>query len=1329
MSEPSTAKPEPPKKRGCLRRLVVVSLQLGFLAFLATIALIVGWLHSDDFQQRAKQLSETLIEEQTGEQLSLTHVRIGFWPPGVEVDGFHLFNGESGDTIVSAERIRVPLVLTGGGLQVGRIRLQRPDIHLHLDEKGKLVEFRNGKKPDPNAPPGKPMERLPFTSLEIEDASFRLSFPKGEVAVTGFSSSPVEGAIHDLTGTLELQYEDVIDRSTLSFPGVVLGPTAIEVPQVRLDTRVLTLDGRALIPLQDDMDITLTGQVQLEAFTDVLPEPWATHGFVDVDVEVTGSTKNPNANVNAYGTHLGIDRPGRFGLLTYELGDVAIAATATRDRVEVEDATLYWGDGIIRATALIDPTTKTLVDARILGDRVSLHDMLQTFDAAPTPWIDLRADAEIRASGPLQPLGLDGTFDFAVADLRVGDRPIRDPGVELMLDIPTAWARGTVFIDKEHIVFDAPEVHGPRTQGSTHVDIGFKPHGPLDLTADVWGADLSDFQPLGGVEFGGRGRVTGRIWGPFNQLQFVGEGDLEDFSVLDIPWADRLVATDFRSPDMKSIELFGAVATLGSSTYGGDFVFDFRPPMSMHADIAMQGGRVEDITSAFIDLPGLTGDMSGTLKLDGPIFDMDGGGHFQFADLDLWGESFEIGEGHGYMDGGLFTLDDLRVLRHGRREGLVLRGSIVRDWKLNMDLVGDGFTLETLDRLAPYQLPVSGKADLNVRIDNTFFDPAPHGRIRLRDVRYAGEAIEDSTVRFETVEGWLQHHGKLAGGAVKTEGRLHLWGEQEYDVHAELADFPAHLLYPVAADGGPVRAVASGDLDLSGDLGEEWSDMTLDGTLRAVAVEWAGHVLANRSPWGYHQTGRFYELSNFDLHGGRTDFALSATGGDQLELDGSGVVDLDLLRAMVPGLQRSEGVATIQLEATGTRPNVETLVEIEVDAELLRYSSVPVAFEDVSARLQLTSDRYDILEASGGLGGGTVALTGSIEADDWVPARYDLRADIQDAQVQWVDTLPPAIGDAQLRFDGPTGALLLHGDVDVHDMVFRDRIDWEDWVVEYRSEVMVDPAAAQYDEEPLFALNVHLLADRTIRLRNNVAEGTASADLRIIGDTTRPGMVGWVRVEEGIVVLQERDFQVDRGEITYNDPWSWDPDLDFDLVTDIQSRDQRYRVNYQVFGPFSDWRTATRSDPALPQADVNALLWFGVTTDDLEQSGELSSAVAQGVADLLLTDLFASTQASELGEVPELLFDRIDVTTGVNARGEYSSEPRLVIEKRLEDIGDIDVTWEFNLGRPEDNYVRLDKRIGGVWSIAGWYATLQRDRVLRIGGAYGVDVKARWETD
>jgi hypothetical protein len=315
-----------------------------------------------------------------------------------------------------------------------------------------------------------------------------------------------------------------------------------------------------------------------------------------------------------------------------------------------------------------------------------------------------------------------------------------------------------------------------------------------------------------------------------------------------------------------------------------------------------------------------------------------------------------------------------------------------------------------------------------------------------------------------------------------------------------------------------------------------------------------------------------------------------------------------------------------------------------------------------------------------------------------------------------------------LRFDGPADALLLSGDVSIDEMLFSDRIDWEDWVVTWQREWLVDSALAA-ETAPLFALDVGITADHTIRLRNNVAEGTASAQLRVIGDTSRPGMVGDVRVDEGLAFLQDRQFVIDRGDIVFEDTWTWDPMLDFALVTDIISRERRYRVTYDVDGPFSDWDSTTRSDPQLPQADVNALLWFGMTANDLEEMGGLGQAIGQGVADVLLADLLVSSQAARDLRTEFTLLDRVDLVTGVNPRGEYSQDPRLHVEKRYDALGALSFTGEVNLVRPDDQYWRLDKPISEGLSLSGWYATRQRDRTLAIGGAYGVDLRARWESD
>lgn len=1336
---PAPAPPptDPPKKRkrsrkrraprrGWLATLAIRALQVGALAVVLAFAVLVGWLRSDDFRGRAVKLVETVLEQQLGESVTLTDVTVRFWPPGVDVDGFHVFRADDGETIVSVERVRVPLVLSGGRIGVGQLTLVHPTVSLHLDEKGRLVEFRQrARRENP-----RPLRRLPFTGLRIVDGSLRVEFPDGFAALEGIDALPTPQRTTSVDGTLSYRFRGLEESTELFFPDIVLGSEAIEVPDLGLDLRVVDVTGRARLTLPDALDADVSLAIDLEEVTPALTPPRAAHGALDVDLRAEGTTAEPLISIAVAGRDLGLDVPGLvIPLLTYEIGEVRAAALATRDGLEVQQLVVPQGEGRIVAWGRIDRDL-VLTDGHVTAEDLRLLPLLQAFDAAPNPWVDFRADVEIACSGPLRPLRLEGDFAFGVADLHVGNRPLEAPGVGLLLDLPHARAEGAITLEKDHVRLDARSVRSPRNAGTAIVDIGFGPKGPLDLRFDLPQADLSDFVPLAGVGLKGQGHVEGRIAGPFNRLTFQGRGDVRDFEVLGIGYADHLTA-QIVSPDLKSIALEGAVAELGQSRYHGRYAIDFRPPISMRTAIEIDRGRVEDLVNLFVDLDGLQGDVTGDLWLDGPLFDMDGEAHLSLADVSLYGERFPTGEGHGYLDAGVFTLDDLRVRRDDGRAGITLRGSVDRKWALDMELLADGLRLQSLDRIAARGLPVEGDLSVQARITNTLFDPSPDGRVVLTHLRYGNARAGDSVIDVDTEGGVARYTGRLLGGAAAVDGTLGLWGEQPYALVATLDRLPAHIFYPTAADGRPVVAEVDGAVRVSGHFGPSWSPVALDSTLDRVEVAWGEHRLRNQAPWRWSQDGAVFSGSDLGLAGGATDVRFSVAGGgpEGLTASGSGAADLDLLRAVVPGLERSVGSAFVALSAAGQRPNVRAVVDVDLSADVFRHAAAPLSFEDGRARLRLTRDRFELVSLSAGLGGGAVSARGGIDAEAWYPTRFDLELNVADAQVQWVESLPPAIGDARLTFDGPLDALLLGGDVTVTEMTFADRIDWEDWVVETREQMLVDPASTT-TEEPMFSLNVHLGATDTVRLRNNVAEGTASADLRLIGDTVRPGLVGTATVRDGIAFLQDRQFRIERGVMTWNDPWTWDPVLDLSLLTEIQNQDQRYRVDYLVQGPFSDWRATTRSDPALPQADVNALLWFGMTTDQLEAMGELPSAVVQSMADLIVTDFFVSGKVGELGQdLPSLFLNsRFDIATGVNARGQYSPEPRLVVENHLTDL-DLDLKLEMNMVRPSDSYVSATRRIGGIWSLSGWYATLQRNRQLPIGGAYGVDVLARWELD
>ncbi len=1300
-------------------RLFVVAL----FGVVAGALLFVRWVREEGLRRRGLQVIEFLAEQQTGEGVTLGDLAPQFWPPALRVTGLHVFDRDTTETIFAVDEAVLPVTIGWWGPQLGHVEVLRPDVHLRI-EGGKLTAFEDRWRPSQQ----QLITRLPIGTFEVRGGRFRVSAPGLEVELDELDLVHRNGTQHDLSAALRIAHRELDERTWISAAGIAIRQTGVTIPDLHVSLPQGTLDASADIPLVGPILADLTAAVNLDALTPALPPPRKAHGTLDLDVHIEGDRNDPDVTATLWGRDLGWDTPGILTpLLTYEFGEVMAAIRANRREVILARVVAHPGSGEFHATGRIDLADRTLRNGTVTGIGISLHELLVGSDAAPTPWIDLGADLEVVWEGTLQPLNLQGTYDLAVSDLHVTDRPIRDPAALDMLRIPWAWSRGTIQLQKGGVVLDGVS-SSPRNHGTMWVDVGFGPRGPLDLRFDLTTADLADFGPLKGVDMTGRGRVHGRIAGPFRGMSFEGHGDLVDFSVLGIPYADHLVA-ELRSPEMKTIELLDAQAVRGDTPYTGFFRMDFRPPVSMDTDVVIAPGRVEDLVGLFLDIEGIQGTLhGGALSLHGPLADLDGVGRVELGPTSLWGEGFETGSGIGYMDTGLFTLDDLHLSRRGGTEGLVLRGAVERQWKLDMELMADGFALQRLDTLAIAGLPLTGHVQGAARIGNTLFDPTPVGVLSVTDARYAGTDLADSLVSFRTAPGGeMSWDGLLLGGSATVRGVQQLFDDQEYRLEAVLSNVPAHIFYAQGADGSPVEALVSGAVEASGQFGENPTPVDLSAILDRVGIRWSGHELSNPIPWRITTDPTGFALRDVSLVGGLTQFRLSAEQRGSLDLSGEGLVDVDLLRALVPGLTRAEGVARVEVVSMGSRPSITTAVDITLDAPLLEHVTVPTPFEDALAQIRISESGIEVLEANGNVGGGTWTAGGSIASTSWHPERWDLRFGVRDAQMQWVESLPAARGDADLRLDGPTETLLLGGDVTVEEMDWSDRVDWEDWVVDWRETMLVDPAAS-YEGRPLFGFDIHIDADRTIRLRNNVAEAVASANLHVIGDTMRLGLVGTVQIEEdGLAILQDREFLIRRGHLLFDDPWTWDPQLDIDLEADIQGRDANYRVHYLVDGPFSDWRSTTDSDPPLPQSDVNALLWFGVTTEDLEEIGALPTALGQAAADLILTDFLVSGRGGDFGDDLPQLFDRLDLATGVDSRGEYSPDPRLVLEKRLADVGDL--SWEFNLVRPEDNYVRLQRRIGGVWSLAGWYATLQRDRVLPIGGAYGVDVTARWESD
>ncbi len=1316
MTEPVAGGEQPARKRR--RRSILL------LAPVVVIGGSLGVLQSDLVTRFAARALEEAVEAAIGEEVTIGRIEVGYLPPVVEVQGVVISHPATGDTIAAVRAIRVEPGLDGWRPILKRLTVDAPQVALHVDEDG-LREFRGIPKGASKARPS----QLPWRELVLRGGSFSLETPGARVEVTGIDAAPGQPGTTDLrVGDLRVRAGTIDQRATdLSFPGITLAPDGVAIPSIDVRTDALTLDGGVSVKAGGPIAGDLALSVDLGRLTGADPAGSHVVGRVDLDASLGGTTLVPEVGGGVKVADLVIWRMSSKGVLTAtRIGDAfgpwrfEPGVDGAPDALALDGLEMAWGEGTLGVEARVIPSTKELTGT-LLAEGIHLARILQSVGVAPTPWVDLTGDIEANVFGTVSPFRLEGPFEINVDDFYVKDGPI-DGKSDLMLATPPGTVVGRLDVDATRLVLDGRVTTG-LSFGRARAEIGFAPYGPLSVDVDFPQLDLSVLRPLGDAELGGFAEVEGWLGGRYDEpLAAEATLSVEDAVVLGLPIADHLTAN--LESDLKRLHFTDIRARLGETDYQGDFELAFTDPMYIDTQVYVGSGHIHDLAGIFVDIGPADGLVSGTIVLAGEPYHLDGDVALQLRDVDLYGERFGTGYATAWMDDGELTVEALQLERGS--ETVLARGSVKRGFAMNVEVLSDGLTLPGLDHLDGMDIPLDGELTIDAQVGGTLFDPAPRGRIAATRTYYDRTRLADSVVTFTSDDGILAWEGGLLGEAMRTRGTLGMWGEQPYEAEARFSGFPLHLFYPRGEDGSPVEARVTGDLSLAGRFGDTPTPVDIEGRLDEVVARWDGHVLSNPAPWVFAVHGTSLQVPRLSLLGNDgTSFGFEGytTGRGQMAFRGDGVVNLDLARAFVPELDVAQGMADVTVGIERAADGVAVHLGAELDDATLRSGYFPADFEELSARIEATSDRYVIRDVKAKVGGGTFASTESrIDAEGWVPRRYELEGTLEDARVQYLDYLPPMVGDAELRFDGPVDDLLLSGRIDIAEMVFTDRVDWEAMVLSLREERLT--GSAPEEGAKYFNMDLDVKADDTIRLRNNVADAEASAQLRIIGDTARPGMVGEIVVAAGgEVYLHEREFEVTRGELRYIDPYTFDPDLDILLETDVRSHEQDYHVTYGVTGPFSDWRTNTASDPALAQADVNALLLFGVTREELERYGGLGTALVAETSDLLLAQ-------TALSRTNLFVIDRWSLVSGVSERGSstVTSDLRLVAEKQ---ISGFDLTVEKRLGvnLESDWYLSIERRIAEKLYATAYVATRQEGRSLPIGAAYGAEFKWKWEFD
>jgi autotransporter translocation and assembly factor TamB len=571
-----------------------------------------------------------------------------------------------------------------------------------------------------------------------------------------------------------------------------------------------------------------------------------------------------------------------------------------------------------------------------------------------------------------------------------------------------------------------------------------------------------------------------------------------------------------------------------------------------------------------------------------------------------------------------------------------------------------------------------------IRVEGTISSPLiKFGKQELRDVagklNWDGSSIAFPELAFD-----------IFGGRVKSAWRLGIKNE-EVELEAVGEGIDLNVLRPDLAGDldfalkgrGPLggEETAAGDFSVKGLRFGPFPMVDARGDLR---------LRMSRERLGLMARGNLSSEEN--------DFSATADiplASDGLSIDiKGGFSNLDLIFPW----RGVKGRLEYQARIRGAPSSPQLSAVIDIRGPVLPIPQFPQALTDYSGRVDVEGGRFFVRSFKGKLGGGEVSGSGEVTLGTHGQIGINCSVGGKGMLLSPLERTR-ALADASLRLIRNGGRFALEGGVTVHRLSWRREI-LEKFSFSSRPYPMAQTKPGFFDD---LTLDLRLKADDNAWMDNSLGRVRGRFDLSVTGDVKAPILLGTIETLGGEAIFQDRKFQILRGRLSFFNPSSVEPYLDFRAETYVKD----YRVTITLSGLASQLRPQYSSSPPLPPEDVLALLALG---EAYKRQYRTETSSQLGTASLLS---FTLTERAQRRAEKLFSLDRFRIDPFLlGSSAEMTA--RLTIGKKISK--DFYIYYSTNLTRQTEEIVRLEWDLSKEFSIVG-----TRNEIGRLS----FDVKVR----
>jgi translocation and assembly module TamB len=451
--------------------------------------------------------------------------------------------------------------------------------------------------------------------------------------------------------------------------------------------------------------------------------------------------------------------------------------------------------------------------------------------------------------------------------------------------------------------------------------------------------------------------------------------------------------------------------------------------------------------------------------------------------------------------------------------------------------------------------------------------------------------------------------------------------------------------------------------------------------------------LKSAAPLTWRLAGRKFTLDDARLTGEGTDLRASGTvglGKDwPLQIAVSGSLNLAVLSTVRTGLEVT-GLSALNVSVGGTAREPNLSGRLDIREAGFASEELPLGLSRVNGIITFSRRRATIQKMTAEAGGGEVTFTGDAEIGAGLVS-YRLRTQARNVRLRYPRGLSSLL-DATLTLAGANQRSRLEGHIEITRAGTRSSVDLASLIAALK-EPPRTPSANEWLQGT--QLNVTIESSPDVRYDTALARNLqADVAMRLRGTLLNPALLGRMNITQGEVEFQGTRYTLNRGEISFSNPFRIEPVLNLDLETRVSG----YDILLTLIGPLQKINVTYRSDPPLTFNELVTLLAVGraPTIDPtlVAQQTSQARAMTQIGADALIGQAITSPVTGRLQRFFGVSRLKLDPDV-LGAEGNATA--RVTLEQQ---VGrDVTFTYTYNLASAQEQIIRVRWSINREWSL------------------------------